>query len=105
MSKKYIIKQIVEADFGCEGRPDGYVPMVRVYLGDENGVESIVEMEDAKMYERQLDEGMEVIIGNDGTLMNTLEKMEGLFRLHCWFLLPNRSAFSRQRLSRFPSAC
>ena len=50
--------------------------MVRVYLGDENGVESIVEMEDAKMYERQLDEGMEVIIGNDGTLMNTLEKME-----------------------------
>ena len=45
MSKKYIIKQIVEADFGCEGRPDGYIPMVKVYLDDENGVETIVEME------------------------------------------------------------
>ena len=76
MSKKYIIKQIVEPDFGCEGQPDGYIPMVKVCLGDENGVETIVEMEDAQMYERQLDEGMEVIIGNDGTLMNTLEKTE-----------------------------
>ena len=76
MSKRYIIKQIIEADFGCAGRPDGYVPMVKVYLEDENGVETIVEMEDAKMYERQLDEGVEVIIGDDGTLMNTLEKME-----------------------------
>ena len=76
MSKKYIIKQIIETDFGCEGRPDGYVPMVKVYLEDENGVETVVEMEDAKMYERQLDESVEVIIGDDGTLMNILEKME-----------------------------
>ena len=76
MSKKYIIKQIIEADFGCEGRPDGYIQMVKVYLDDEIGVETIVEMEDAKMYERQLDEGVEVIIGYDGTLTNTLEEME-----------------------------
>ena len=39
-------------------------------------METIVEMEDAKMYERQLDEGVEVIIGYDGTLTNTLEEME-----------------------------
>ena len=76
MSKRYIIKQVVEADFGCEGRPDGYVPMVKVYLEYENGMETVVEMEDAKMYERQLDEGVEVIIGDDGTVMNTVEKME-----------------------------
>lgn len=24
MYQKYIIKQIDEADFGCEGRPEGY---------------------------------------------------------------------------------
>lgn len=70
MYKKYMIKQIDEADFGCEGRPDGYVPMVKVYLEDESGVEMIIEMEDAKMYERQLDEGSEVIIGEDATLYN-----------------------------------
>lgn len=68
MDKKYIIKQIEEADFGCEGRPEGYVPMVKVYIEDESGIEMTLEMEDAKMYERQLDEGTEVILGEDDTL-------------------------------------
>lgn len=70
MYKKYIIKQIDEADFGCEGRPDGYIPMVKVYIEDEFGAETIVDMEDAVMYERQLDEGVRVIIGEDATLYN-----------------------------------
>lgn len=68
MYQKYIIKQIDEADFGCEGRPEGYIPVVKVYLEDEFGMEMIIDMEDAKMYERQLDEGVEVIFGEDGTL-------------------------------------
>ena len=28
----YLVKKITEEDFGCEGRPDGYEPMVRVDL-------------------------------------------------------------------------
>lgn len=68
MCQKYRIIRIEEADFGCEGRPDGYVPIVKVYLEDENGAEVITDMEDAMMYERQLDEGTEVIIGEDDTL-------------------------------------
>ena len=34
----YTITRIDEADFGCEGRPEGYIPMVTVYL-EEDGEE------------------------------------------------------------------
>lgn len=64
----YTITRIDEADFGCEGRPEGYIPMVTVYLEDEYGREEILEMEDAQMYHRALDEGSQVVIGGDGTL-------------------------------------
>lgn len=76
MFQKYIIRQIDEADFGCEGRPQGYVPMVKVYLEDESGAELIVDMEDAVMYDRQLDEGVEVVIGDDETLYMADQYME-----------------------------
>lgn len=64
----YTIMRIDEADFGCEGRPEGYIPMVTVYLEDEYGREEVIEMEDAQMYHRALDEGSRVVIGGDGTL-------------------------------------
>ncbi len=76
MYDKYMIKRIDEADFGCEGRPDGYVPTVKVFLEGEYGAEVVVEMEDAKMYERELDEGVEVIIGDDATLYQANTYME-----------------------------
>ena len=62
----YTITRIDEADFGCEGRPEGYIPMVTVYLEDEYGREEVIEMEDAQMYHRALDEGSRVVIGGDG---------------------------------------
>ncbi|MDO5156451.1 MAG: hypothetical protein Q4D51_10855 [Eubacteriales bacterium] len=70
----YKIIRIEEADYGCEERPADYVPMVRVCLrateSDENGEyeERIVEMEDAIMYQRGLDEGSDAVIGMDGAL-------------------------------------
>ena len=64
----YTIMRIDEADFGCEGRPEGYIPMVTVYLEDEHGGAEVIEMEDAQMYHRALDEGSQVVIGGDGTL-------------------------------------
>lgn len=64
----YTIMRIDEADFGCEGRPEGYIPMVTVYLEDEYGGAEVIEMEDAQMYHRALDEGSQVVIGGDGTL-------------------------------------
>ena len=67
----YTITRIEEADFGCEGRPEGYVPMVKVYLKDEHGMERVLEMEDAMMYQRKLDEGARVVIGSDKTLHAT----------------------------------
>ena len=50
----YTIMRIDEADFGCEGRPEGYIPMVTVYLEDEYGGAEVIEMEDAQMYHRTL---------------------------------------------------
>lgn len=64
----YIITRIEEADYGCEERTDGYKPMVRVHLCDKDGNVEIVEMEDALMYSRKLDEGSEAMIGLDGAL-------------------------------------
>ena len=31
-----IVKEIIEEDFGCEGRPDGYVPMCRFFQKASN---------------------------------------------------------------------
>ena len=58
-------------EFGCVGRPEGYGPMVKVYLKDEQGMERVLEMEDAMMYQRKLDEGARVVIGSDKTLHAT----------------------------------
>ena len=55
--KRYKITRIDEADYGCEGRPEGEEAMDSVWLEDENGEVHIVKAADALLYERQLDEG------------------------------------------------
>lgn len=64
----YTIIRIDEDDYGCEERPDGYMPMVRVSLEAEDGSLDIVMMEDSLMYARGLDVGVNAVIGGDGTL-------------------------------------
>lgn len=41
---KYIVKKIMEPDYGCEERPDDYVAMDKVLLRDENGSEIDIEI-------------------------------------------------------------
>ena len=64
----YKIIRIDEEDFGCEGRPEGQEPMVRVVLEAETGETTIVMMEDSLMYARKLDVGGSAVVGADGLL-------------------------------------
>lgn len=72
--QKYTIVTIAEDDYGCEARPDDYVPMVQVQIRamepDDFGEyeQTWIAMEDALLYTRDLDEGDEAVIGYDGTL-------------------------------------
>lgn len=79
----YKIIRIDEEDFGCEGRPEGQEPKVRVVLEADTGETMIVMMEDALMYARKLDVGGQAIMGADGMLyapgamVSTEEVIEG----------------------------
>ena len=46
---KYIVKKIMEPDYGCEERPDDYVAMDKVILRDESGSEIDMEIPDAEL--------------------------------------------------------
>lgn len=54
---RYKIIEILEPDFGCEGRPEGYVQVDDVVVEDDLGSQHILKMEDAKLYELKLDVG------------------------------------------------
>ena len=51
------MKQILEPDYGCEERPDGYVVIDKVLLRDENGQEIEMDIPDKELYEKEIDEG------------------------------------------------
>lgn len=44
------------------------MPKVTVYLEDVTGAQKIIKMEDALLYKRNLDEGDEAVLAQDGTL-------------------------------------
>lgn len=67
-NKKYIVEQIDEPDFGCEGRPEGKPLMDKVILQDEEGSRICIEAEDAMLYEKDIDEGSTVILSKDKTM-------------------------------------
>ena len=54
---KYIVKRIMEPDYGCEERPDDYVAMDKLILRDENGQEIHMEVPDKDLYEKNINEG------------------------------------------------
>ena len=54
---RYKIIEILEPDFGCDGRPEGYVQVDDVVVEDDLGSQHILKMEDAKLYELELDVG------------------------------------------------
>ena len=57
MSRLLRVKRIQEDDFGCEERPDDAKVKVLVTLGDENGQERQIRVEDEWLYAKGIDEG------------------------------------------------
>ena len=69
----YTVKRIDEnLNFGCEERPDDVPVMAIVTLVDSSGKEVTVKAEDAKLYERNINEGDTVCLN----VNNKLEKVE-----------------------------
>ena len=69
----YTVKRIDEdLDFGCEERPEDVPVMALVTLVDSSGKEVTVKAEDAKLYERNINEGDIVCLD----VNNKLEKAE-----------------------------
>ena len=67
----YYVTRIEEPDFGCEGRPEGQEIKDKVYLKEEiTKEETIIFMEDKLLYERDINEGMKVVLAKPQTYMN-----------------------------------
>lgn len=54
---KYLVKRIMEPDFGCEEKPEGHIDMDTVVLRSENGEEISVEIADNELYEKNINVG------------------------------------------------
>lgn len=52
-----IVKNIIEEDFGCEGRPDGQKPKCKVILRDFSGNEMDVFIDDEELYLKNINTG------------------------------------------------
>ena len=57
MNLKYIVKKIMEPDYGCEERPEGYIAMDHLILRDESGQEIGFEVADQELYDKDINEG------------------------------------------------
>ena len=69
----YIVKRIDEdLNFGCEERLDDAPVMALVTLVDSSGKEVTVKAEDARLYERNINEGDKVYFDEE----NKLEKIQ-----------------------------
>ena len=64
---KYKIVKITEDDYGCEDRPDDYIPRVIVYLKSEDS-ETTIKQVDKYLYNNDIDVGDMVVINSDGLL-------------------------------------
>lgn len=57
---KYTIKDITEADYGCEELPDGAPVMCRLVLKTESGMEVVKEVPDERASAAGLAAGQEI---------------------------------------------
>ena len=64
----YYVTRIEEPDFGCEGRPEGQEIKDKVYLKEE------ITKEEKLLYERDINEGMKVVIDGDGRLQKAEDR-------------------------------
>ncbi|MFR3728283.1 hypothetical protein [Lacrimispora sp.] len=54
---KLLVLKIQEPDYGCEERPADYIMMDRVVLCGDDHEEIVMEISDAKLYEKDINEG------------------------------------------------
>ena len=66
-TNKYKITKILEDDYGCEDRPDDYIPHVIVYLKSED-IETTIKQVDQYLIDNDIDVGDMVFINSDGLL-------------------------------------
>ena len=60
-----IVKNTIEKDFGCEGRPTGYEPKCKVVLRDFNGNEMEVDVKHSDLYAKDINVGDHVHFDGD----------------------------------------
>lgn len=65
---KYIVKKIQEADFGCEERPEGVHLQVQLRLRNEAGQEIDMEVADADLLAKDINEGDWVYFDKDNKI-------------------------------------
>ncbi len=65
----YRVKNIFEADYGCEERPEGYAAMDKVILESEDGEEFYREVKDAELYDKDINVGDKVFLDENGQLI------------------------------------
>ena len=63
---RYVIKRIIEPDFGCEGLPENEVRKDRVILRAEYGSERVIVVPDELLYELELYEGSSCEVDENG---------------------------------------
>ena len=66
----HLVMRIDEPDFGCEGCPNGVEPMAKVTLMKLKNEEEIqLEIADAELYRKNINEGSEVAVSPDGVII------------------------------------
>ena len=68
MSEIFKIIRIDEPDFGCEGLPDGQALKDEVTIETQSGTQYIMHIEDALLYELELNEGDSFAVGENGDI-------------------------------------
>ncbi len=58
----YIVEDIIEPDFGCEGLPDGEEPCCEVILKDNDGKTMTMKVADAELYGKNITVGCAVVV-------------------------------------------
>ena len=72
----YIVKKIMEPDYGCEDRLDDYIAMDKVILLDESGFEISMKISDSELYEEDINEGDFVFLDDNNKIIKISERRD-----------------------------
>ncbi len=72
----YIVKKIMEPDYGCEDRLDDYIAMDKVILLDESGFEISMKISDSELYEKDINEGDFVFLDDNNKIIKISERRD-----------------------------